>query len=236
MRADRVGPNGGGYDEGFRVVDDERIEGTGRAFDHRLAALDEVEHVEVAAGVVRNSPGEPMASGFDEFEVVESGSFLAPAIAFGYRFRSVHEVLAGPCCGAVPLDVGRAVGEVDRAGLAIEAEAVPVPQFEGENVRGGADFQNHRLRAAAVDGTRRDQEMVVLRGRKAVRVGVRGERPVPALGCGEIFQHGVPVNTILQSEIYGCRRTGIENIITFILRVGHAEMLADVGCERMDLE
>ncbi|MEY4379664.1 MAG: hypothetical protein RLZZ378_67, partial [Actinomycetota bacterium] len=55
-----------------------------------------------------------------------------------------------------------------------EAESMysGVDEFEREEVRGGADFEHHGVGAGAVDGTGRDQEVIVFTGGETVRVGV----------------------------------------------------------------
>src|ERR1017187_7444890 len=47
---------------------------------------------------------------------------------------------------------------------------------------------------------------------------------------------GLGVNIFLQTEIDGRVRAGVEQVITFVLRVVHAEMVLDVFGQRMHLE
>src|SRR6266496_2259139 len=53
---------------------------------------------------------------------------------------------------------------------AVQAEASPIPQLESENVGRGADLEDHAVPSRTVNGARRNQEMVVLTGRKAIDV------------------------------------------------------------------
>ena len=65
--------------------------------------------------------------------------------------------------------------DVDRPGPAVEAEPVPVPQLEREDVRRRADLEHHRVLARAVDGAAGDEEVVVLLRRPPVDVALVGE-------------------------------------------------------------
>lgn len=48
---------------------------------------------------------------------------------------------------SIPLDVSLPMGQMHRPGLSIESQSPPVPELEGEDVRSGAYFQNHRILA-----------------------------------------------------------------------------------------
>ena len=56
--------------------------------------------------------------------------------------------------------------EMDGTRLSVEAEAAPIPKFEGEDVRRRADFQHHAVFAGAMHRAGGNQEMVVLGGGK----------------------------------------------------------------------
>ena len=68
MRANGVGPDRSGDDEGLSIVDDEGLEGMVWAFDDGFFAFDKIEDVHGARGVMRNCASEPMAAGFYELE------------------------------------------------------------------------------------------------------------------------------------------------------------------------
>src|SRR6185437_6435733 len=129
----------------------ERLEGPGGAFNNCALAFDEVEDVDGAARVVRHDSGEPVAARLDEFKRVQAGALLAPAVAGGNGLDLVDERAAHPVRRAVPLDIGRAMLQMNGARASVEAEAAPIPQLEGEDVGRGADFQNHAVAARAVD-------------------------------------------------------------------------------------
>ena len=81
MRANGVGPDSGGNDEGLSIVDDEGFEGLLWAFDDGFFAFDEIEDVDGARGMMRNGAGEPMAAGFNELQLMQSGPLFTPAFA-----------------------------------------------------------------------------------------------------------------------------------------------------------
>ena len=89
---------------------------------------------------------------------------------------------------AVPLDVGHPMLEMDRARLAVQPQAAPVPHLEGEDVGRGADLQHHRVAARTMHGAGGNQEMVVLPGGPAVgvlrrrRTAARRSAPPPGRG------------------------------------------------------
>src|ERR1019366_8888599 len=111
----RIFANRSGHDECLGVVDNERCKCASRTFDNRFLAFDEIQHIHAAVCVVRNGLGEPMSSRLDEFALVQSGAFLAPAVTAAERFKTVDEIALCPVRGSLPLDVRQAVLEMNRA-------------------------------------------------------------------------------------------------------------------------
>ena len=58
---------------------DERLEGTGRALDDRLAPLDQIQNVDAAPRMMLNSTGEPVPPRLDELPLMQAGAFLTPS-------------------------------------------------------------------------------------------------------------------------------------------------------------
>src|ERR1035438_148805 len=106
--------------------------------------------------------GEPVPAGLDEFTFVQPGPLFAPAGAFGDGINYVDQIFLDPLCYPVPLDVSKPMLEMDWARGAVQAEPSPVPHFEGEDVRGRADFKHHAVLARAVRSSGRKHKVVVL--------------------------------------------------------------------------
>ena len=68
-----------------------------------------------------------MAAGLDELPLVQAGMFFAPAVAGPGFGDAVDQVLFDPARGAVPLDVGQAVLQMNGARLAVQTQAGPSP-------------------------------------------------------------------------------------------------------------
>jgi hypothetical protein len=95
-----------------------------------------------------------MPSRIDKFQFVQSGPFLDPTLAPADPLDSIRQILSHPFCVPIPLKVGGAVLQVNRAGAAIQSGPAPTPSLEGKDVRRRADFQNHAVRARTVDRAR----------------------------------------------------------------------------------
>ena len=106
--------DGNRHDERLGVVDDDGLEGTAGTFDQGLRALDEVEHVDAAAGVVGHRLGEPVAARLNEFTHVQAGAFLASTVAAGHGLEAVDQIVLRRFGGALPLVVRKGVSEVNR--------------------------------------------------------------------------------------------------------------------------
>src|SRR5258705_5138040 len=159
MWTDGIATDGSRHDEGLGIMNHEWLEGVGRTFHQRFVAFHQIEDIEGAAGVMRDLFGEPMPPGLNELARVQSGALLAPAIARAEQLNAVHQIILRPFRGAIPLDIGQPMPQVNRARFAIKTETIPVPQFEGENIRRGADLQHHGFGTAAMHRARWDQKV-----------------------------------------------------------------------------
>lgn len=236
-RANGIGSDRCRHNEGLCIVDFEGRKCAGWALDDRFVSFNEIEDVDGAVGVVRDGAGEPVAAGLDEFESMKAGAFFAPARGRVKGLDMVDQVFLNPGGAAIPADIRKAVIEVERAGAAIEAHARPIPELKGKDVRGSADLEHHGVAAGAVDGSRGDEEVVVLACRKFVDVLLGIELGKRRCGCGaEIADHCGGVDGFAQAEIDTSIGRGIEQIVAFILGVIHAEMGTDVSGKRVNLE
>ena len=130
---------------------------------------------------MRHCAREPVAAGFDELALVQASAFFAPARTAGDGFKAVNQVALHPVRRAIPLDVRRTMIEVDGTRTAVQSEPAPVPEFEGEDVGSGADFEHHAVFARAVHRAGGNQEVVVLLGGRKVDVLLRRETAVRPL-------------------------------------------------------
>ena len=175
---------------------------------------------------------EPVSSGLDEFQFVQAGSFFSPASALAYLFGTIQQILANPFCVPIPLNVGGAVVQVNRARAAIQSGPSPIPQLEGKDVWRRADFQNHAVSSRTMDGTGGDEEVIMLASRPLIYVVQRLKRCAVLLRVMQISDHSLSVDARLYSEVHACGRSRIEQVITFILGVGHPKIVEDVLLER----
>src|SRR5674476_318729 len=101
---------------------------------------------------------------------------------------------------------------MDGARLAVQAQAAPIPELEGEDVGGGADFQHHGISPRTMDGAGGDKEMVMLLGRPLVGVWARRERGAAALRALQVSGHGGSISPIPQPEINGRPWSRIQHV------------------------
>src|SRR5215470_8638487 len=141
----------------------EWVEGAIRALDNDFGTFDEVQDIHSAARVVLDLSREPMASRFDKLALVQPGAFFAPFIAPGHYLLAVHQIPPDPFGPPIPLNVFLTVVDVNGSWFSIETQTAPVPQFEGENVRCGADLKNHAVPAGAVDRACGNREVIMFR-------------------------------------------------------------------------
>jgi hypothetical protein len=83
-----------------------------------------IEHGEDPASLMRAS----------EFAFVKAGALFAPADTFGYQPCLRDEVLLDPDGCVVTLNIGSTMLNVNLPWAAVQTEASPVPEFEGEDV------------------------------------------------------------------------------------------------------
>lgn len=137
---------------------------------------------------------------------------------------------------AIPLDDGLAVLDIDGPGLAVEPEACPIPEFERENIRRRADFEHHTARARAMERAGGNEKMVVAfgwesTGKPRVVEGLRAK-----LSGFEIGDHGFGIRSVFATQEHLCTRSGVEDVVTLVLGVVQAEVLAGIGGEGVNLE
>src|ERR1700722_17533843 len=126
--------------------------------------------------------------------------------------------------------------EMDGAWFSIQTQAPPIPQLESEDVGGRADLQDHAFLTGAVHGSGWNQKMIVLGGGKAIDEALGVEGNFAILRDTELRGHCFAVGIVAQAEIDRCFGAGIEQVIAFVLRVGHAEGGLNIFGERMDLQ
>src|SRR5215469_5239441 len=113
MRADSVLAHSGRNDERLGIVNHKRSEGSGGAFHHGFLAFDEIQHVNCALSVVRDSAGKPMPTCFNELELVQASALFAPSILSRYGNKLVDEIRSRPFGRALPLDIALAMLDVN---------------------------------------------------------------------------------------------------------------------------
>src|SRR6266496_6321778 len=103
------------------------------------------------------------------------------------------------------------------ARAAIQSGASPIPQLERKDVGGRADFQDHAVRSGAVYCTGGDEKVVMLASGPPVYIFLRLKCCTIFLCVTQIADHGLSINTRLQSEVHACVRSRIEQVIAFVL-------------------
>ena len=101
---------------------------------------------------------------------MKTGDFLPVIPTLLNRPDSVHKIIHYPSCGPVPLNVFHPMINVDGPRKAVQAYPAPVPELEGEDIRSCADFQHHGILSGAVNGSSRDEYVVMLFHRNPVHV------------------------------------------------------------------
>src|SRR5215831_5242656 len=107
---------------------------------------------------------------------MESCTLLSPAGPCIHQFDSIDQFPPHPGGRAIPLHIADSMLDVDWPGLAIQSHAPPVPELEREDVGSGANFQNHRIAAGAVNGSGRNRKVIVFPRRPGIDVSLRGKR------------------------------------------------------------
>src|SRR5258708_30554495 len=77
---------------------------------------------------------------------------------------------------------------------------------------------------------------MLLLGRKLAHVSFCPNRRPPGVCEPQFAGHSLSIDSLLQAEINGPILASVQQVVTFILRVIHSELLANVFCTRMDLQ
>src|SRR5580692_178224 len=125
--------NCSGDNKGFSIVNDEWIEGSGRAFDDSLLSLNEVEDIDCLQRIVSRRTRKPVPARFNELQFVKPCALLAPTGTLSHWFNAVDQILENPFCVAFPNDIRQTVLEMDGSWQTVQAEPSPVPYLEREN-------------------------------------------------------------------------------------------------------
>ena len=125
---------------------------------------------------------------------------------------------------------------MDGTGQSVQPKTSPVPELEGEAVGRRTDFQHHGIRAGAVDRAGGDQEVVVFLCGNFVDVFFRIKRPAASIGLFQRRHHFFGIHAFLQAQVDMGAFLCVQDVIGFILCVGHAEGAVDVLCQRVYLQ
>ena len=208
----------------------------GGAFHNCGVSFNQVEHVHVASCVVMHRDTKPVTARLNKFERMQAGAFFAPAFSRGYGHLLVDKMFAHPLGGAVPLDVLEAMLQIDRTRAAIQAQAPPIPQLEGEDVGRCANLQDHAVTARAVDGPGGNKKVIMLAGRPHIHIRLGGESRSTCLRGVQVGGHRLRVDPLAQAQEHGRVRRGVQHVVAFILRVRHPELLVDITRQGMHLQ
>ena len=69
----------------------QRLEGAVRALDYRLFAFNQVQNIDTPPAIMVRGAGEPVPTGFDELELVETSTLLTPARTLAEQDGAVDE-------------------------------------------------------------------------------------------------------------------------------------------------
>src|SRR3984893_18315640 len=179
---------------------------------------------------------EPVPPRLDEFTFVEPGALFAPAGAFGEGINNLDQILLDPRCCPVPLDVSKPMLEMDWAWGAVQAEPSPVPHFEGEDIRGRADFEHHAVLARAVRSSGRNQKVVVLLGGKPIDVLVGVKLNCALLRLQQVSHHLVAIDVLFQPQVYTPSLPRIQKVVALILGIVDSKLLLNILGQRVHLK
>src|SRR5215831_12890368 len=100
--------------------------------------------------------------------------------------------------------------QMNWTGAAIESGPPPIPQLEREDVWCRADLQDHAVRSRTMEGTGRDEKVVMLTLRPFVHI-VHCLKPNTILLCTtQVIDHSLGINDDFQSKVDACVRRGIQ--------------------------
>src|SRR5450631_3057328 len=118
-RRDAVSPHTCRHNKCLSVVDDERLERILGTLHGDLFTFNQVQHIQCAGGVVLDRCGEPMSSRFEELKLVQAGCLFAPPVTMCDLAHGTDKVVRDPLPVTIPLDIGKAMLQVNRARQAI---------------------------------------------------------------------------------------------------------------------
>ena len=151
------------------------------------------------------------------------------------RVNGTHQIFHHPVRPPLLNDF-LSTADIDRSGLAVHSQAPPVPEFKGKDIGRRTDFQNHSAAARAVNGSGRDQEVVVLLSRDLVDELLRVKRRAALLCHLQLRDHIGDLYTLFQAQIYAGALFRVQNVIALVLRVSHAKIPMNIVCRRVHLQ
>ena len=126
--------------------------------------------------------------------------------------------------------------DVNRARQSVETCSAPIPQFEGKDVGCCADLENHGVLAGTVDCAGGDEKVVVLARGPGVHERFNWKWQLDRLRIAELLQKHIGFDSFLKTKVDTGTFCRIEQIVAFVLRIGHAEFFLYVVAERMNLQ
>ena len=156
---------------------------------------------------------------------MQSGAFLLDAVLLLENLEVVGYLALDERRGALPLDDELAALHVDGARFAVQAEACPVPQLEGEDAGRRTYLEHHAVVPGTMNGACRDEVVVVLLGWQLVDVLLCIEQYLAPLGSTQVFYHLHLVDAFLQAEIDHRILARIKQIVALVLCVRQTELL-----------
>ena len=120
--------------------------------------------------------------------------------------------------------------------FSVQARSAPIPQLEGENVRSGADFQDHAVAAGTVNSSRRNQKVVMPPGGPLVHIFIGIKPGSILLRMVELPSHLFPVYIRLDAQIDTGIGRSIQEVVALVLSVSNAKLFLDVFGQRMNLQ
>src|SRR5687767_4027401 len=125
--------------------------------------------------------------------------------------------------------------DVNGAGFAIQVEPQPVIHFKSEDIGRGADLQYEVICAGAMNGTIRDQEQIMFLCSVCLHIVFNLYFFAISPAIFQYFSEVVRFYSLLKTEVNGCSRFTIENVIGFVLGDMFTEVLANIFQGRMTL-
>ncbi len=169
---------------------------------------------------------------------MKPGLFLPDSGLGGQLPDAVHQIVGDPFGRPVPTDHLLSMLNMDGPRQPVQPHTPPIPELKGKDVRGGADLENHGILSGAMDGARRNQDMIMFFDRYFIDIFLCIKSKFSA---GSLFQfpdHLPGINVVLQPQIHisffiFCT---VQDIIAFVLGVMHSEGLLNVFGQRMYLK